>query len=123
MSGWDTCFLSGFFHRDLLAGILSSDSEVILAAADYLKAYAIDCIFTAVFFCYIGFYNGIGMTRFVIYDKPGHADTIVETDVTEKHRRENTVDRICFQIIGRCQDHLGIGRKDTRQKISMEKAG
>ena len=39
---------------------------MILAAADYLKAYAIDCIFTAVFFCYIGFYNGIGMTRFVI---------------------------------------------------------
>ena len=53
-------------HGDLLAGILSSDSEVILATADYLKAYAIDCIFTAVFFCYIGFYNGTGMTRFVI---------------------------------------------------------
>ena len=52
-----------------------------------------------------------------------HANTVVETDVTEKHRRENTVDRICFQIIGRCQDHLGIRRKDTRQKISMEKAG
>ena len=33
---------------------------------DSLEAYAIDCIFTAVFFCYIGFYNGIGMTRFVI---------------------------------------------------------
>lgn len=55
--------------------------------------------------------------------EPGHADTIVETDVTEKHRRENTVDRICFQIIGRCQDHLGIRRKDTRQKISMGKSG
>lgn len=57
------------------------------------------------------------------HNEPGHADTVVETDVTEKHRRENTVDRICFQIIGRCQDHFGIGRKDTRQKISMEKAG
>lgn len=52
-----------------------------------------------------------------------HADTIVETDVTEEYRRENTVNRICFQIIDRCQDHFGIGRKDTRQKISMEKAG
>lgn len=52
-----------------------------------------------------------------------HANTVVETDVTEKHRRENTVDRICFQIIDRCQDHFGIGRKDTRQKIFMEKAG
>ena len=57
------------------------------------------------------------------HDKSGHADTVVETDVTEKHRRENTVDRICFQIIAHCQDHLGIGRNDTRQKISMEKAG
>ena len=59
-------FFLSFFHGDLLAGIFSSDSEVIVAAADYLKAYAIDCIFTAVFFCYIGFYNGIGMTRFVM---------------------------------------------------------
>lgn len=52
-----------------------------------------------------------------------HANTVVETDVTEKHRRENTVNRICFQTIDRCQDHFGIGRKDIRQKISMEKAG
>mgnify|MGYP004681548709 FL=1 len=59
-------FFLSFFHGDLLAGIFSSDSEVIVAAADYLKAYAIDCIFTAVFFCYIGFYNGIGMTKFVM---------------------------------------------------------
>ena len=43
-------FFLSFFHGDLLAGIFSSDSEVIVAAADYLKAYAIDCIFTAVFF-------------------------------------------------------------------------
>ena len=60
---------------------------------------------------------------FLNHDESGHADTVVETDVAEKHRRENTVDRICFQIIGRCQDHLGIRRKDSRQKISMEKAG
>lgn len=59
-------FFLTFFHGDLLAGIFSSDEEVILAAADYLKAYAIDCMFTAVFFCYTGFYNGIGRTRFVM---------------------------------------------------------
>ena len=58
-------FLS-FFHGDAMAGIFSSDAEVIAAAADYLKAYAIDCMLTAVFFCFIGFYNGIGMTRFVM---------------------------------------------------------
>ena len=59
-------FLITFFHGDILAGIFSSDKEVILAAADYLKAYAIDCMFTAIFFCYTGFYNGIGKTKFVM---------------------------------------------------------
>ena len=51
---------------DLLAGIFSSDAEVIAAAADYLRAYAIDCLFTSIFFCYTGYYNGIGQTRFVM---------------------------------------------------------
>lgn len=59
-------FFLSFFHGDVLAGIFSSDPSVILAAADYLKAYAIDCLFTAVFFCYTGFYNGIGKTKFVM---------------------------------------------------------
>ena len=55
-----------FFHGTVLAGVFSSDQEVILAGADYLKAYAIDCLFTSIFFCYTGFYNGIGKTRFVM---------------------------------------------------------
>lgn len=59
-------FFITFFHGNILAGIFSSDNEVILAATDYLKAYAIDCLFTAIFFCYTGFYNGIGETRFVM---------------------------------------------------------
>ena len=59
-------FFLSFFHGSVLAGIFSSDALVIEAAADYLKAYAIDCMFTAIFFCYIGFYNGIGMTKFVM---------------------------------------------------------
>ena len=59
-------FFLSFFHGDILAGIFSSDPEVIAAAVDYLKAYAIDCMFTAIFFCYTGFYNGIGMTKFVM---------------------------------------------------------
>ena len=49
-----------------MAGIFSSDPDVVAAAADYLKAYAVDCMFTAIFFCYTGFYNGIGMTKFVM---------------------------------------------------------
>ena len=59
-------FFLSFFHGNVLAGIFSSDALVIEAAADYLRAYGIDCMFTAIFFCYIGFYNGIGMTKFVM---------------------------------------------------------
>lgn len=59
-------FALTFFHGDVLASIFSSDQEVVLAAADYLKAYAIDCMLTAIFFCYVGFYNGIGQTKFVM---------------------------------------------------------
>lgn len=59
-------FVITFFHGDILADIFFSDPEVIAAAADYLKAYAIDCLFTSVLFCYTGFYNGIGRTRFVM---------------------------------------------------------
>ena len=33
-----------FFRGNLLAGIFAKDTEVILAAAEYLKAYAIDCL-------------------------------------------------------------------------------
>ena len=27
------------------------------------KRNAIDCLLTAIFFCYVGFYNGIGLTK------------------------------------------------------------
>lgn len=59
-------FFFTFFHGNLLAGIFASDVKIILAATDYLKASAIDCLFTSIFFCYTGFYNGIGKTKFVM---------------------------------------------------------
>ena len=55
-----------FFHGDLLAGIFAKDREVILAAADYLRAYAIDCLLTSFLFCFIGYFNGCGSTTFVM---------------------------------------------------------
>ena len=58
-------FFLAFFHGDLLCGIFARDESVILAGADYLKAYAIDCLFTCFLFCFIGFYNGLGYTGFV----------------------------------------------------------
>ncbi len=54
------------FHGDVLSGIFSNDTAVIAASWDYLKAYAIDCLLTPIFFCYIGFFNGVGRTRFVM---------------------------------------------------------
>lgn len=50
------------------AGIFAKDTAIILAAAEYLKAYAIDCIFTSFLFCFIGYFNGCG-GRFL---GPGH---------------------------------------------------
>ena len=46
----------------------SADEIEILAeiGGNYLKAYAFDCILTAFLFCFLGFYNGIGLTRFVM---------------------------------------------------------
>ena len=58
-------FYLAFFHGNLLCGIFARDENVIFAGADYLKAYAIDCLFTCFLFCFIGFYNGLGYTGFV----------------------------------------------------------
>lgn len=55
-----------FFHGDLLAAIFSKDPAVIAAAHSYLEAYAIDCMLTPIFFCFIGYYNGCEHTLFVM---------------------------------------------------------
>ncbi len=55
-----------FFHGDALAHIFANDQDVIAAAADYLKAYGIDCLLTCFLFCFIGFFNGMENTRFVM---------------------------------------------------------
>ena len=39
---------------------------VIDNAHAYLKAYAIDCLLTAVLFCFVGYFNGCGRTAFVM---------------------------------------------------------
>ena len=59
-------FLISFFRGDLLASIFSQDADTIQASWDYLKAYAIDCLFTCFLFCFIGYFNGIGKTKFVM---------------------------------------------------------
>lgn len=55
-----------FFHGDILAGLFAKDAAVIAAGAEYLKAYAIDCLLTSFLFCFIGYFNGTGSTMFVM---------------------------------------------------------
>ena len=59
-------FYISFFHGIRLASLFSRDMEVASLGADYLRAYAIDCLLTPIFFCFIGFYNGAGLTTFVM---------------------------------------------------------
>lgn len=59
-------FYFNFFHGDLLAGIFASEPDVIAEAADYLKAYAIDCLLTSFLFCFVGYFSGRGKTVFVM---------------------------------------------------------
>lgn len=55
-----------FFHGNLLCSIFSKDPAVVSAGWEYLKAYAFDCIFTSIFFCMNGYFNGCGETKFVM---------------------------------------------------------
>lgn len=71
--GIQTALLAGmimgtfaFFGGSFLSGIFSNEKAVVIAAHEYLKAYAIDCIFTAILFCFIGYFNGCGETLFVM---------------------------------------------------------
>ncbi len=57
---------AAFFHGDLLTGIFTSDPVVSAAAWDYLRAYAIDTLLVSFMFCFTGYYNGSGFTRFVM---------------------------------------------------------
>ena len=57
-----------FFHGEIMAGFFADakEIEVIGAAADYLRAYSIDCILTSFLFCFLGYFNGCGKTLFVM---------------------------------------------------------
>lgn len=57
---------ASFFHGNLLCSLFSNDAAVIAAGWEYLKAYAIDCFLTAIFFNMSGYFNGCGYTKFVM---------------------------------------------------------
>ena len=56
----------GFFQGDRLAALFASDRAVIAAAADYLKAYAVDTLLVSFMFCFAGYFSGCGQTAFVM---------------------------------------------------------
>lgn len=55
-----------FFHGGFFSGLFTSDTEVIAASASYLKAYAIDTLMVSFLFCFVGYFNGCGKTKFVM---------------------------------------------------------
>lgn len=59
-------FYAAFFHGDILSGLFAKDAEIIAASAEYLKAYAIDTLLTSFLFCFMGYFNGYGLTLFVM---------------------------------------------------------
>lgn len=58
-------FAVSFFHGVWLAHFFTSDREVMLAAADYLKSYSVDCVIVGINFSMMGYLNGCGRTMFV----------------------------------------------------------
>ena len=71
--GMETALLAGavmgtlaFFGGAALSAVFSREALVIAAAHQYLKAYAIDCLLTAILFCFVGYFNGCGRTVFVM---------------------------------------------------------
>ena len=59
-------FYMNFFHGDRMSGLFAVDPDVIAASAEYLKAYALDCLLTSFLFCFVGYFNGTGNTVFVM---------------------------------------------------------
>lgn len=55
-----------FFHGVVLTSFFNKDLVIAAAGAEYLKAYAIDCLLTAFLFPFIGYFNGRGCTGFVM---------------------------------------------------------
>lgn len=59
-------FILVMFKGDMLAGIFSTDAEVISNAFDYLKGFAPEIIVTAILFSMIGYFNGNNKTVWVM---------------------------------------------------------
>ncbi len=59
-------FLVSFFFGDILASFFTSDQAVIVAAHDFLKAIGLELFFVSFTYCFLGYFNGIGFSTFVM---------------------------------------------------------
>ncbi|MGB4985468.1 MAG: MATE family efflux transporter [Erysipelotrichaceae bacterium] len=59
-------FLLTFFKGDFLASIFVSDPDVIASAQMYLKSCSFEYLFLSITFCLLGYFNGMGKTKFVM---------------------------------------------------------
>lgn len=60
-------FYPNFFHGRLLTSLFTHNEQISDAAAAYFRGGAIDSLLTAFSFCLIGYFNGCGMTRYVLF--------------------------------------------------------
>lgn len=59
-------FYFGFFHGTVFTQIFTNDPEVVQAAAEFVKDYAIDSMLTSFLFCFVGYFNGCGKTTITL---------------------------------------------------------
>ncbi|MCR5784594.1 MAG: MATE family efflux transporter [Eubacterium sp.] len=56
-----------YFHGTFMASLFAAGKDDVIACAyEYLKAYAFDTLLVSGMFCFVGFFNGCGRTRFVM---------------------------------------------------------
>ncbi|MGN0452145.1 MAG: MATE family efflux transporter [Acutalibacteraceae bacterium] len=60
-------FIATFFFPEILAAAFEKNPEVIAAAARYQRGCAAEHLFISVFFCMLGYFNGLGKTDFVMF--------------------------------------------------------
>ena len=59
-------FIATFFFPEILAALFEKNPEVIAAESRYQRGCAAEHIFISLFFCMLGYFNGLGKTDFVM---------------------------------------------------------
>ena len=61
-------FLLTFFAGAQMASLFADDPAVITATASYLKSVGPEYLMIPIAFCFLGYFSGIGRTRFVFLE-------------------------------------------------------